>query len=179
MAKVWQELRHYRHRDMLQQVLLRVFERDQLECRVIQSPAFLPLLTRWTELLVAGKVHGSAADPHDVPPEVQTQAKASGVPEVRWLVKRLLSRELLHRGPPHFPSTLLQRGPQYPFEPWDLNYLRTRTGNIRGTELNQKVELPQPPEGWTPPGPSRPRDLWAEGCLDDEDHSDFHKPPRS
>mmetsp|Transcript_31326 Transcript_31326/g.89911 ORF Transcript_31326/g.89911 Transcript_31326/m.89911 type:complete len:180 (-) Transcript_31326:80-619(-) len=179
MAKVWQELRQFRHRDLLQQVLLRVFERDQLECRVIQSAAFRPLLTRWSELLLANKVQGSAADPHEVPPEVQKQAQSSKIPEVRWLVRRLLSRETLHRGPPHFPSTLQQQGPQYPFETWDLNYLRTRTGSIRGTELNKPAQMPKPPEGWSPPKPSGPRDLWSEGCLDDEDLVDFRKPPRS
>lgn len=33
----WQQLRLLRHRDMLLGSLLRAFERDQLECRVLQS----------------------------------------------------------------------------------------------------------------------------------------------
>mmetsp|Transcript_34432 Transcript_34432/g.109335 ORF Transcript_34432/g.109335 Transcript_34432/m.109335 type:complete len:180 (-) Transcript_34432:84-623(-) len=178
MAGVWRQLRQLRHRDLLQGTLLRAFERDQLECRVIQSAAFRPFLTRWTELLLAQKVAGSAVDPHDVPPEIRQQAQKSGNPEVRWLVRRLLSGEKLHRGPPHFPSVLLQQGPQYPFEPWDFAYLRTRTGMLRGTELTKPVTLPEPPEGFPKAEAPRPRDLWAEGCLDDDDLADFRKAPR-
>merc|ERR1719219_1249552 len=161
---------------MLCSKLLRAFERDQLECRVIQSPEFRPLLSRWAELLLANGKHGGSADPHDVPTEVEKQATSTGSPEVRWLVRRLQSRQTLHRGPPHFPSTLLQRGPQYPFQPWDLNYLRYQTGSIRGTELNQKIELPETPE---PPAPkdTKSRDIWAEGCMDDDDFLDYTKPP--
>jgi len=38
---------------------------------------------------------------------------------------------------------LLQRGPQYPFQPFELTYLRSVVGSIRGTELNQPVDLPE------------------------------------
>ena len=41
---------------------------------------------------------------------------------------------------------LLQRGPQYPFQPFELTYLRSVVGSIRGTELNQAVDLPEPSE---------------------------------
>ena len=59
------------------------------------------------------------------------------------VTRRLSSSESHHRGPPHFPSVLLQRGPQYPFQPFELTYLRSVVGGIRGTELNQPVDLPE------------------------------------
>mmetsp|Transcript_86173 Transcript_86173/g.244335 ORF Transcript_86173/g.244335 Transcript_86173/m.244335 type:complete len:176 (+) Transcript_86173:48-575(+) len=175
MAAVWKELRHLRHRDLLQGTLLRAFERDQLECRIIQSDAFRPLLTRWTALLLAAGRQGSAADPHDVPAEVQQQAQASGNSELRWLVRRLASGDAMRRGLPHFPSTLLQQGPQYPFETYDFNYLKKLTGSLKGTELTKKVELPEVKA----PKPEPQRDLWADGCLDDDDLLDFRKAPRT
>lgn len=38
---------------------------------------------------------------------------------------------------------LKQRGPQYPFQPFELTYLRSVVGSTRGTELNQPIELPE------------------------------------
>ena len=55
MAAAWQQLRLLRHRDLLLGSLLRAFERDQLECRVLQSKA--P-----DERLINGKILG---DPRD------------------------------------------------------------------------------------------------------------------
>mmetsp|Transcript_7877 Transcript_7877/g.12845 ORF Transcript_7877/g.12845 Transcript_7877/m.12845 type:complete len:184 (-) Transcript_7877:16-567(-) len=176
-GSVWQQMRRLRHRDMLQGCLLRAFENDQQECRVIQSDAFRPLMTRWAELLLAQGKSGQTADVHAVPEEVQEQAKRSKEVEVSWLIRRLTSRDNQHRGPPHFPSVLLQRGPQYPFQPYELTYLRTRTGSLRGTELTEKIELPPPPEDSAATEPSKPRDLWAEGCLDDDDLIDYRKAP--
>merc|ERR1712194_198703 len=128
------------------------------------SDSFLPILTRWTDSLSARGIHGSKADPLDVPSDVQKEAQSSKVPEVRWVIKRLLSGEAMHRGAPHFPSTLLLKGPQYPFEPYELTYLRSRVGSIRLTEMAKKMELPEvkdaPLQQEAPP-----RDLWAEGCL--------------
>mmetsp|Transcript_19358 Transcript_19358/g.42247 ORF Transcript_19358/g.42247 Transcript_19358/m.42247 type:complete len:182 (+) Transcript_19358:62-607(+) len=178
-AAVWGELRLFRHRDLLRSSLLRVFERDQYECRVIQSEAFGPLLKRWAEIVVKKGESGNAVDPHDVPSEIQEAAQKSRSAEVRWLVRRLLSREMHHRGPAHFPSTLLLRGPQYPFLPAELRYLRFKTGSLRGTEMTTKIKLPDPPPGYGDHMPPPVRDLWKEGCLDDEDFSDFRKPPKS
>mmetsp|Transcript_36501 Transcript_36501/g.66901 ORF Transcript_36501/g.66901 Transcript_36501/m.66901 type:complete len:213 (+) Transcript_36501:68-706(+) len=179
--KVWNELKHLRHRDLLRRSLLRAYERDQLESRVIQSKAFLPLLTKWTEVMLQQQQSCLEADPSSVPKEVQEQAASSKNPQVRWLVKRLMSGESLHRGPPHFPSVLLQRGPQFPFEPHELLYLRQHADTLKGTELTKPVELPEQPEqdpaagGGQPDVP--PRDLWAEGCLDDDDFIDHRKAP--
>uniref|UniRef100_A0A7S1ACF1 Uncharacterized protein n=1 Tax=Noctiluca scintillans TaxID=2966 RepID=A0A7S1ACF1_NOCSC len=174
MASVWTQLRRFRHRDLLQQRLLRAFERDQHECTVIQSAAFRPFLTAWAEVLLKKSEGGATADPHDVPDEVVAASKSASA-EVRWLVRRLVSREAMHRGTPHFPSVLLQRGPQYPFQPYELTYLRHKAGSLRGTEMVQKIELPES-GGQAEPLPVR--DLWAEGCLDDSDFTDFRKAPR-
>ncbi|CAE7777506.1 SBNO1 [Symbiodinium pilosum] len=180
-ATAWKQLKHLRHRDLLLGTLLRAFERDQMECRVLQSEAFRPHLTRWAELLVARGASGAQANPQEVPAEILEGAKQSSA-EVRWLLRRL-SGDRHHRGLPHFPSTLLQRGPQYPFQPFELTYLRSVVGGIRGTELVQKLDLPEP----TDEAKARAeevhrgapvRDLWAEGCLDDDDHRDPSKPPR-
>eukprot|EP00747_Dinoflagellata_sp_TGD_P165221 gnl/TRDRNA2_/TRDRNA2_186219_c0_seq1.p1 gnl/TRDRNA2_/TRDRNA2_186219_c0~~gnl/TRDRNA2_/TRDRNA2_186219_c0_seq1.p1 ORF type:complete len:183 (+),score=28.60 gnl/TRDRNA2_/TRDRNA2_186219_c0_seq1:84-632(+) len=178
MAAVWKQLRQLRHRDMLQSSLLRAFERDQLECRVLQSDAFRPLLTRWADSLLERGASTLDADPHAVPDEVLSEAKKSRNPEVRWLVRRLASGDKMRRGPPHFPSVLLQKGPQYPFQPHELTYLRGRAGSIRGTELTERIELPEPPAGGNPqPESAQKVDLWAQGCLDDDDLVDFRKAP--
>ena len=55
----------------------------------------------------------------------------------------MVKDESHHRGLPHFPSVLKQRGPQYPFQPFELTYLRSVVGSTRGTELNQPIELPE------------------------------------
>eukprot|EP00930_Biecheleria_cincta_P101270 TRINITY_DN92899_c0_g1_i1.p1 TRINITY_DN92899_c0_g1~~TRINITY_DN92899_c0_g1_i1.p1 ORF type:complete len:193 (+),score=21.63 TRINITY_DN92899_c0_g1_i1:42-581(+) len=179
MASSWTQLRHLRHRDLLLGRLLRVFERDQLECRVLQSDAFRPALTRWADVLVARGGSGAHADPHEVPKEVLEHAKGSSA-EVRWLLRRLTSRDVMHRGPAHFPSTLQQQGPQYPFQPFELTYLRSLVGSIRGTELMQKIDLPEVSSETSQPAqaPRPPRDLWAEGCLDDDDFRDVSKAPQ-
>eukprot|EP00931_Biecheleriopsis_adriatica_P122675 TRINITY_DN97689_c0_g1_i1.p1 TRINITY_DN97689_c0_g1~~TRINITY_DN97689_c0_g1_i1.p1 ORF type:complete len:200 (+),score=39.59 TRINITY_DN97689_c0_g1_i1:37-600(+) len=181
-AAAWKQLRHLRHRDLLLGNLLRTFERDQLECRVLQSEAFRPALNRWAELLVAQGASGAHADPHDVPKEILDMGASSSA-EVRWLLRRLASEDRMHRGPPHFPSVLLQRGPQYPFQPFELTYLRSKVGSLRGTELTEKIDLPEPtPEEVEHDAAARrgppPRDLWAEGCLDDDDLRDHTKPPQ-
>ncbi|CAE8611286.1 unnamed protein product [Polarella glacialis] len=186
-ATAWSQLKHLRHRDLLLGTLLRAFERDQLESRVIQSAGFRPALTRWAELLLAAGKSGADINPRDVPPEVVDVA-SKGSSEVRWVVKRLASENAMHRGPAHFPSVLLQKGPQYPFQPFELTYLRSKVGSMRGTELAEKIELPETtPEAkaaaeaskaadmWESP---KPRDLWAEGCLDDDDLMDHSKAPR-
>lgn len=182
MAAAWQQLRLLRHRDLLLGSLLRAFERDQLECRVLQSKAFQPHLNRWAELLVAKGGHGGKVDPHEIPPEVLQHAEKSSA-EVKWVLRRLASSESHHRGPPHFPSVLLQRGPQYPFQPFELTYLRSVVGSIRGTELNQPVDLPEVSEEQRAEALKMykghvPWDLWAEGCLDDDDLMDHTKPPK-
>mmetsp|Transcript_48008 Transcript_48008/g.107769 ORF Transcript_48008/g.107769 Transcript_48008/m.107769 type:complete len:186 (+) Transcript_48008:60-617(+) len=179
-SKVWNELRHLRHRDMLRRSLLRAYERDQHECRIIQSKAFLPMLTKWTEVMLKQKQSGLEADPSSVPKEVQAQAESSQNPQVKWLVKRLLSGVPMHRGPPHFPSILLQRGPQFPFEPSELVYLRQHADTLKGTELTKPLVLPEPKEEDPSAGNQSdmpPRDLWAEGCLDDNDFIDHRKAP--
>eukprot|EP00434_Breviolum_minutum_P007887 symbB.v1.2.006959.t1/scaffold416.1/size293898/18 len=180
----WQQLRLLRHRDMLLGTLLRAFERDQLECRVLQSKDFRPHLNRWAELLVANKKHGAEVDPQEVPPEVLQDAEKSSA-EVRWVLRRLsvVKDESHHRGLPHFPSVLKQRGPQYPFQPFELTYLRSVVGSTRGTELNQPIELPevskeQREEAMKIHQGRPPRDLWAEGCMDDDDLMDHRKPPK-
>mmetsp|Transcript_738 Transcript_738/g.1796 ORF Transcript_738/g.1796 Transcript_738/m.1796 type:complete len:184 (-) Transcript_738:67-618(-) len=181
-AAAWNELKRLRHRDLLRGALLNAFEQDQLECRVIQSAKFRPVLSRWVDVLTAtgSRPHAGVAcqevDPQSVPAEAQQAAKDSKDPEVRWLVKRLLSGDRMHRGPAHYPSNYLQKGPQFPFQPWEFNYLKTRTGSIRGTELLTKIELPKVKA--PPPVDPRPRDLWAEGCLDDADLADFRKPAK-
>mmetsp|Transcript_47793 Transcript_47793/g.84146 ORF Transcript_47793/g.84146 Transcript_47793/m.84146 type:complete len:185 (+) Transcript_47793:90-644(+) len=178
-GSAWKKLRRFRHRDLLQGTLLRMFEPDQHECRVIQSDAFRPFLSRWADILVDRGTNGASANGNDVPKEVQDHAQKSRDADVRWLVRRLLSKESMHRGPAHFPSTLLQRGPQYPFQPQELTYLRTRVGSLRGTELTERVELPEPKLGSETEEQQPPRDLWAEGCMDDADLMDFRKPPDS
>mmetsp|Transcript_59492 Transcript_59492/g.141670 ORF Transcript_59492/g.141670 Transcript_59492/m.141670 type:complete len:193 (-) Transcript_59492:133-711(-) len=182
-AKVWNELKLLRHRDMLQRSLLRVFERDQHECRVIQSKAFRPILSRWTTAVLNEGKSCLEADPHSVPKEVQQEAEQSQNPQVRWLVKRLLSGDCMRRGPPHFPSTLMYRGPQYPFQPEELRFLTHHAGSLRGTELTNRIELPEAPAGADGepvngcPTDVPARDLWAEGCYDDDDFIDFRKAP--
>ena len=54
---------------------------------------------------------------------------------------------------------------------------------MRGTELNQKIKLPEATEEAKDEALKvhqgrAPRDLWAEGCMDDDDHLDFTKPPK-
>lgn len=78
---------------------------------------------------------------------------------------------------------LQQRGPQYPFQPFELTYLRSVVGSIRGTELTQKINLPEVSEEANAEAMKAqqgraPRDLWAEGCLDDDDFTDHTKPPK-
>ena len=177
---VWQQLRHLRHRDMLLGTLLRRFERDQLECRVLQSQAFVPYLSRWAEHLVSEARHAREAS--EVPPEV-LKASETAPAEVKWLLKRLQSEDRQHRGLPHYPSVLKRLGPQYPFEPFELTYLRSVVGGMRGTELTQPIELPEASEEERLEAlrvhQGRPvRDLWAEGCADEEDHMDHTKPPK-
>eukprot|EP00928_Gymnodinium_smaydae_P011711 TRINITY_DN14294_c0_g4_i1.p1 TRINITY_DN14294_c0_g4~~TRINITY_DN14294_c0_g4_i1.p1 ORF type:complete len:178 (+),score=27.11 TRINITY_DN14294_c0_g4_i1:47-580(+) len=174
-AAAWRELKRLRHRDLLRGTLLRSFERDQMESRVLQSDAFRPLLTRWADVLLDRGSSGLAATPQEVPTEVQEQARTSGNAEVRWLVRRLLSGDMQWRGTPKFPSTLLERGPQYPFQPAELNYLKSRIGCIRGTEMTQRLKRPKQAERIEEPPV---RDLWAEGCYDDGDFLDHTKPPR-
>merc|ERR1712194_86958 len=183
MAAAWRDLTRFRHRDLLRGALLRAFERDQLESRVIQSEKFQPLLGRWADVLAArasGKAGDSIAeaDPQDVPAEIVKEAQKIRDPEVRWLVRRLQSGDLMNRGPAHFPSTFMVRGPSYPFQPFEFNYLKTKTGSIRGTELNEPIELPEVKSAEVPEDLRRPRDLWNEGCLDDEDHMDHTRPLR-
>lgn len=60
-----------------------------------------------------------------------------------WRRLSVVKDESHHRGLPHFPSVLKQRGPQYPFQPFELTYLRSVVGSTRGTELNQPIELPE------------------------------------
>eukprot|EP00933_Yihiella_yeosuensis_P065600 TRINITY_DN69511_c0_g1_i1.p1 TRINITY_DN69511_c0_g1~~TRINITY_DN69511_c0_g1_i1.p1 ORF type:complete len:187 (+),score=31.30 TRINITY_DN69511_c0_g1_i1:89-649(+) len=183
-AAAWNQLRQLRHRDLLLGTLLRNFERDQLECRILQSDAFRPALTRWTDSLMKAGKTGACVDHQTVPDEVWEYAKSQqSTAEVRWLLRRLSSGDSMHRGPPHYPSILQTRGPQYPFEPFELTYLRSRTGSMRLTELSQKVELPEVSEKEKAAAEAArfgqpPRDLWAEGCMDDDDHTDFTKAPR-
>merc|ERR1712137_272079 len=173
MASTWNKLRQLRHRDLLQGVLLRTFERDQVECRVLQSKAFQPLLTRWTDLLLTEGKPGSAVEPQNVPQQVKDAASRSKDVKVKWMIKRLESGDWMHRGTPHFPSVLLEKGPQYPFQPYELLYLRNRVGSIRGTEMVQRIELPKTEA----PEPQHQPDLWADGILDDNDLIDYRKAP--
>jgi len=169
---VWRELQRLRCRDMLQQRLLKMFDADTLECKIIQSPEFKTILNSWAQHMI--NTDNKRILP--VPSSIKTEGLGHENPEVRWCVNRLLGENSVpaSRGLPHFPSTLLQKGPKYPFEPHEYTILKQKVGALRGHELNRKIELPDVPQ--PPPAPEQ-EDMWLERLRDDDDLIDRRRMP--
>jgi len=166
----WKELRWRRMHDMLQQRLLNKFDADTLETRVLQSESFAPILTTWAKHMVA--VNNKQITP--VPQAVLEEAK-KGNADVRWCLARITDDAVpKSRGQPHFPSTLLLKGPKYPFEPYEYKILKTKCGSLRGHELTTKISLPDVPP---PPPKEDPKDMWLEAPRDDDDLIDMRRMP--
>eukprot|EP00397_Hematodinium_sp_SG-2012_P059981 GEMP01077579.1.p1 GENE.GEMP01077579.1~~GEMP01077579.1.p1 ORF type:complete len:183 (+),score=50.48 GEMP01077579.1:87-635(+) len=178
----WKELRWRRCRDMLHQRLLRGFDADTLESQIIQTDAFRPILTIWAQHLVNTNTSTTATTSDDAPrpPSVAlAEGMKSRDADVRWCMTRLMDQTNTvpkSRGLPHFPSTLLRRGPKYPFEPYEMLILRQKLGSLRGHELTRPITLPDVP----PPVPRRDahmKDMWHEEVRDDDDLIDVRKRP--
>lgn len=94
-------------------------------------------------------------------------ARPSRDPEIRFLLRRIESGDPMSRGPAHFPSTLLKKGPSFPFQPSEHSVLFKHVGSLRGHELTKDVKLNPNPPAEIPA--RRPVGQWETGCWDEDD----------
>lgn len=121
----------------------------------------------------------------------------SGTGSEKLNTSRAYDPRLLSRGPAHFPSVYLRKGPSYPFQVSEFRGMTKRAGSLRGHEmttplrlkgLNRRPSLPQPgstgDESGTVTGAGQSQSLmwkgeavpirkqqkgWDNGCFDDDD----------
>merc|ERR1711862_885343 len=106
-------------------------------------------------------------DHPDLKARLAAVVKESQDTALRFLLRRLESGDPMSRGPAHFPSTLLKKGPQFPYQPGEVHALMKRLGSLRGHELTTDVKLNMKPPSEIPT--RAPIGQWETGCYDDDD----------
>merc|ERR1712130_996353 len=124
-----------RARDELQTTLHNCFDNDAFERRIIrQNRHVLTFLTVWSTYNFENGVELSYSDKgmpcmdEGAAAKLQEVVAAADDPDLQFLFVRIQSGDPLSRGPAPFPERLLQKGPQYPFQPSDFHVLQKRLG---------------------------------------------------
>jgi len=184
----WRTIQLTRLKDRLLTEVYYSFDADSLERKLLREnneKYTTPIMKRWATYLVDNglPVSEDVNGRPTLPPEVEEDILASGNygdstsidPDLEFLVTQLANPSpdaTMSRGPAHFPSLLLRKGPSFPFQTSEYRRLQKHLGNIKGHECTTMLKL-KDMEGNSSKASSRPQRVqnheWESGCHDDDD----------
>uniref|UniRef100_A0A0G4GMW8 Uncharacterized protein n=1 Tax=Chromera velia CCMP2878 TaxID=1169474 RepID=A0A0G4GMW8_9ALVE len=143
----------------------------QYECEIMRKKSFLPVCTKWAEVLVEahpttwrGRVDALRL-PEAVVQSKEWQAAADEDVEVAWLLERLrLPPEEDCVPQPIFPSILRSRTPQWPYDPLELQRMTDFYGSLKWPFISKSIPIKRrgdfegddPDQAISTKGPTKP-----------------------